>query len=368
MLKEIKSIPWQQPCFWGNEEEYVADSVRSTWISDGKYIKEFEREFAEKISAKNVLTVSNGTTALHLANLVLELGEGDEVIVPGFGFVAPINMVLAVGATPVYADIDKDTWCIDPKSVEQCITPKTKAVITVHTYGNVCDMNSIMEIAKLHNLYVIEDTAEALFSRYDGKMAGTIGDIGCFSFQATKTITMGEGGAVYIQDSNLVAKAQQLKSHGMKPGKRYWHEVIAYNFRLTNMQAAMGCAQLEAADKIIVSRKKVFDLYRRELEMFEGVKLQKFDPEVDPVVWAIAIQIDEKRFDCDRDGIINLLGETGIETRPGFYDCATLPLYGAKNIPVSQKISSSILSLPSSPDLTEEKIVYICNELKKLKV
>lgn len=366
-MKKNNFIPWARPVLFGKEEEYVADSIRSTWISDGKYIEQFEREFADKISVNNILTVSNGTTALHLANLVLGLGEDDEVIVPGFGFVAPVNMVLAVGATPVYADIDEDTWCIDPKSIEQCITPKTKAIIPVHTYGNVCDMDAIIKLAKIHNLYVIEDTAEALFSSYNGKEAGTIGDIGCFSFQATKTITMGEGGAVFIRDNAMVPKAKQLKSHGMKPGKRYWHEIVAYNFRLTNMQAAMGCAQLEAADKIIVSKKKVFDLYRRELENTEGIKLQKFDRKVNPVVWAIAIQIDEEIFHRDRDDIINLLSESGIETRPGFYDCATLPLYGAKNIPVSQKISSSVLSLPSSPDLTEKEIIYICSELKKLK-
>jgi len=367
-MKNNSFIPWASPVFFGKEEEYVADAVSSTWISDGKYIKQFEEEFSNKLSAKSILTVSNGTTALHLANLVLDLGEGDEVIVPGFGFVAPINMVLAVGATPVFADIDEETWCIDPKSIKQCITSKTKAIIPVHTYGNVCDMDSIMQIAKENNLYVIEDTAEALFSTYNGKMAGTIGTIGCFSFQATKTITMGEGGAVAIQDESLVPKAQQLKSHGMKPGKRYWHEVVAYNFRLTNMQAALGCAQLESADKIIENKKRVFDIYKRELKSEAGVSLQKFEKKVDPVVWAIAIQIDETKFQSDRDGIMALLENSGIETRPGFYDCATLSLYGAVDIPVSEKISKSVLSLPSSSNLTEEKIIYICNELKKLKV
>lgn len=368
MQKVSKSIPWASPIFFGNEEKYVADSVKSTWISDGKYIKQFEKELAKRIDSKKILTVSNGTTALHLANLILDLGSGDEVIVPGFGFIAPVNMVLAVGATPIYADIDEDTWCIDYKSIEQCITAKTKAIIAVHTYGNVCEMDVIMKIAKEHNLYVIEDTAEALFSKYNGKMAGTIGDIGCFSFQATKTITMGEGGAISIQDMKKVEKAQQLKSHGMKSDKRYWHEIVAYNFRLTNMQAAIGCAQLEESSKIIDLKKRVYDSYIRKLENIDGVFLQKINSNVEPVIWAIAIKIDENKFKYNRDGIMEKLKEKGIETRPGFYDCATLPLYNAQNIPISEKISKSVISLPSSSNLSEEDIKYICNELINLKV
>jgi perosamine synthetase len=364
----VEIIPWASPTFFGYEEKYVSDAVKSTWISDGKYIKQFESKFSKSISSEHILTTSNGTTALHLANLMLGLGKGDEVIVPGFGFVAPINMVLAVGATPIYADIDSDTWCIDPKSIEKLITTHTKAIIPVHTYGNVCDMDAIMKIAKQHNLYVIEDTAEALFSKYNGKMAGTIGDIGCFSFQATKTITMGEGGAISIQKIELVKKAQQLKSHGMKDGKRYWHEIVAYNFRLTNMQAAMGCAQLEFLSNIIEMKKKVYAIYKKELDNIDGIKLQKFNKEVDPVVWAIALQIDEKIFNKTRDEIMELLYIDGIETRPGFYDCAILPIYNASNIPNSQFVSKSVISLPSSTNISEDEIRYICKKLKKLRI
>lgn len=364
MERKSRFIPWAKPIFYGNEVSYVSDAIKSTWISDGKYISKFEDDFSKRLNLANVLTVSNGTTALHLAYLLLGIGAGDEVIVPGFGFIAPVNMAIAVGAKPVYADVDENSWCIDPNSIEQRITPKSKAIVPVHTYGNICDMDAIMDIAKRHDLYVIEDTAEALFSKYNGRFAGSFGDVGCFSFQATKAVAMGEGGAVTIQNPDLVKKANQLKSHGMKEGTRYWHEIVAYNFRLTNIQAALGCAQLEAADRIIKNKKRVFNLYKKELDNTSGFSLQKFDAKVDPVVWAIAVKIDFDVIKTDRYKVTEALKEKGIETRPGFYDCATLPLYGAKNIPVSTKVSNAIISLPSSPDLMDDEIIYICNEFK----
>lgn len=361
-----KTIPWYKPYLNSKEVEYVSDAVSSTWISDGKYINSFEEEFSKKINCKNLLTVSNGTTALQLAYLLLDIGTGDEVIVPGFGFIAPVNMAIAVGATPVYADIDKDTWCIDPFSIEKNITSKTKAIVAVHTYGNMCNMDEIMKIAKEHNLYVIEDTAEAIFSIYKNSYAGTIGDIGTFSFQSTKTITMGEGGAVFIQNDKLLQKAKQLRSHGMDLKKKYWHEIVAFNFRLTNMQAAIGCAQLESSDEIIKKKNKIYEIYKRELSKIEGITLQYIQSNIKPLIWAIAIKIDEQYFAKSRDEIMDILKEDGIETRPGFYDCATLPLYGAKNIPIAKNIASQIISLPSFTDLTENDIIYICKQLYNL--
>src|SRR3989338_7748949 len=234
------NIPFAKPVFLGKEKEYLADAIASGWISDGPYVERFEKDFLRYFEGSSGLTTSSGTTALHLALLALGIGPGDEVIVPGYTFVAPVNMVLAVGAKPVYAEADPITWCIDPRSVEKQITSKTKAIIAVHVYGNVCDLPSLRAIADKYKLFLIEDVAQAAFSKYEQKYAGSFGDVGCFSFQATKTVAMGEGGFVVTPYKNVYEKMCLIRDHGMNKEKRYWHEVIGYNFRLTNLQAALG--------------------------------------------------------------------------------------------------------------------------------
>ncbi|MFA5839220.1 MAG: DegT/DnrJ/EryC1/StrS family aminotransferase [Candidatus Margulisiibacteriota bacterium] len=361
------NIPWAKPLFFEQEQKYLADALASTWISGGQYIEKFEKEFTQYNRAHFGITTSNGTTALQLAIWALNLQPGDEVIVPGFTFVAPINMVIESGATPIYADIDPATWCIDPVAIESCITGKTKAVVPVHIYGNVCEMDTINSIAKKHNRAVIEDTAEAAFSKYGNKYAGTLGDIGCFSFQATKTITMGEGGCVLTENEQLYKAMRLIRDHGMRIGKRYWHDVIGYNFRLTNMQAAVGCGQLENVSAIIAEKKRVFLLYTKFLSDIAGVTMQHFSKPVDPVVWAIAVKVDPLAFKFNRDAIINQMQEKGIETRPGFYPFSVMPLYHAPALPVSEEVGANVLSLPSFPSLSEEEIAFICENLKKLR-
>jgi perosamine synthetase len=363
-MAEKQKIPWAKPTLFGNEKEYVLDALNSTWISDGPYVSKFESAFSEIIKIKHTISVSNGTVALNLALLGLGIGPGDEVIVPDFTFVAPGNTVLQVGATPIYVDVDKDTWLISPKAIEKAITPKTKAIIVVHLYGNVCDMNKIMEIAKKNNLFVIEDTAEAAFSKYKEKSAGTFGDIGCFSFQATKTITMGEGGAVVTNGDELNSKMRKIRSHGMT-SKRYWHDTIGYNYRITNIQAALGYAQIEKIDFILENKRRVYDSYLKNLKS-PGIIFQKIDESINPIIWAIAIRLDPKKFKGDRDFIMQELSKFGIETRPGFYPFSVMPFYKAQKCPVSESISKEIISLPSYTLLKEEEIEYICNCLKSL--
>ena len=256
-MSEMEIIPWAKPKLWGNEQKYISDALESTWISGGPYVERFERIFAQYSSTPFALATSNGTTALHLAYLALGLGPGDEIIVPGFAFMAAANMALNIGAQPVFADVDADTWCVTAESIEKCITAKTKVIVPIHTYGNVCDMDSILEMGKIFGLPVIEDTAEAFSSRYKGKLAGTMGDLGTYSFQATKTITTGEGGMVTTQNQELNNNMILHRSHGMLRKTFYWHEVPGQNFRLTNLQAAMGVAQFENLDKIIAERKRV---------------------------------------------------------------------------------------------------------------
>jgi perosamine synthetase len=358
-------ISWFKPAFWGKEEDYVLDAVRSTWISDGTYIERFEREFSDRLSAKHTVSVNNGTSALHLALLALNIGVNDEVIVPGYTFAAPVNMVKMVGATPVYIDVDEDTWCIDASKIEAAITKKTKAIIPVHTYGNVCDMTQIMDIAKRHHLAVIEDTAEAAFSMWDGQAAGTFGDIGCFSFQATKTLTMGEGGALTIADEDLAQRARLIRSHGMQGKKRYWHYEIGHNFRLTNYQAALGCAQLEFLDTIIQNKKRVINAYTQALADVAGVRFQVFDALVSPVVWAVAIQLEGDVFGCTTK-VRDTLLERHIETRSGFFTFHDMPQYNGPYLPVSQKLSDTVISLPSYALITDDEIDTVCNNLINL--
>lgn len=359
-------IPWAKPNLGAKENQYLKNALGSTWISGGPYVERLEREFLRRHRARYGMAVSNGTTALQVALLALDIGPGDEVIVPGFTFVAPGNMVLAVGARPVFVDVDPETWCVDPSAVEQAITPRTKAIIAVHLYGNVCDMDALGAIARRRGLLLIEDAAEAAFSRFKGRLAGTMSDIGCFSFQATKTITTGEGGFVLARRKEHGDKMRLIANHGMRPGKRYWHDVVGHNFRLTNMQAAVGCAQLERLDGFIANRARMSRLYAKHLGGIGGVTVQTIRPEVDPVIWAIAVRLDSVSFEGGRDQVIKSLAARGIETRPGFYPFCDMPLYKSKKLPVSRSVGGSVISLPSFPDLTEREIALVCARLAAL--
>jgi len=360
-------LPWTKPILYGQEKVYLVDALDSTWISGGQYVNKFEEEFTRYNGSHYGITTSNGTTALQLALLGMDIGPDDEVIVPGFTFVAPVNMVIGAGATPVYVDIDPFTWCINPDLIEKSITDKTKAIIVVHVYGNICEMDIIKKLAQKHGLSIIEDAAEATFSKYKGKYAGTFGDIGCFSFQATKTIAMGEGGLVMTDNEKLYNKMKIIRDHGMRQGKRYWHDMIGYNFRLTNLQAAVGCGQLENLKTVLSDRKRVYEKYIKCLADEPGITLQCFKPEVDPIVWAIAVKVDLNIFSGDRDFLMKALNDVGIETRPGFYPLSDMPLYNAPLLPVSYNVGRNVISLPSFTSLTGEEIVFICDQLKKLR-
>jgi perosamine synthetase len=361
-----KLIPWGKPCFGGKEREYVLRALDSTWISGGEFIDKLETDFAKLIGKKFAVSTSNGTTALHLALMAAGVGTGDEVIVPGFTFVAPGNMVIETGAKPVFADIDKDTWCIDTKSIEKCLTNRTKAIIAVHVYGNVCDMDRIKEIAAKHNLVVIEDTAEAAFSKHKGRFAGSIGDLGCFSFQATKTVTTGEGGIVLTDNPDFNKEMRILRDHGMRQEKRYWHDRVGYNYRLTNLQAALGCAQLEMLESIINDKERIYREYRKRLSNIRGIKMQYVPEYVSPVMWTVALQMNPEHFLGDRDNIMKRMLDANIETRPGFYPFSVMPIYDCPGLPVAEEVSRNIISLPSFTSIKNSQIEYICRKLLDL--
>lgn len=345
----------------GKEVEYVADAVASTWISGGKYLNKLEDELSD-ILGKRVLTTSNGTTAIQLAYLVAGLKAGDEIIVPGFTFMAVANLALHVGIKPIFADVDFHTWCVTAKNIEKKLTNKTKAIVPVHTYGNVCDMDEIVKLASRNNIIVIEDGAEALFSKYKNNYCGTFGEIGTFSMHATKTITTGEGGFVVCDDS-LTEVMSLYRSHGLLERGSYDHLVAGHNFRLTNIQAALGCAQLENITTILAEKNRILSVYRSRLENIDGIYLQEYRPEVDPVVWVVAVRLDDLAFPQSRDGVLKQLKAAGVEARPGFVASSKLKYFAPHKLPVSEELSRTVLSLPTYPDLKNEEIHQICDVL-----
>lgn len=366
-VKGTKLIPWAGPHFWGNEQRYVVDALQSSWISGGIYVDRLEAEFSKYCNTRYAVTASNGTTALHMAYLALKIGRGDEVVVPGFGFMAAANVAIHMGAKPVFTEVDGDTWCMTSASIESHLTPKTKAIIPIHTYGNVCDMDPILELAGHHGIAVIEDAAEAIGSTYRGRMAGTLARIGVYSFHATKTITTGEGGAAVTNDTELYDRMKLFRNHGMS-SRRYWHDVAGHNFRLTNMQAALGCAQLEYIDVIRIERNRVYAFYRELLDGIEGLQFQHYPSYVEPLVWAVAVKLDANVFPQGRDKVIEQLGKMQIETRPGFYSASSMKhLYETEQLPICEDLSRQVISLPSSPVLTNDEIDRVCSSLKSLR-
>jgi perosamine synthetase len=281
---------------------------------------------------------------------------------------AAANVALLCGAKPVFVDVDPFTWCINPAAIERAITSKTKAIVAIHTYGNVASMDAILEIGRTRSVVVIEDAAESLGSRWKGQMSGTLGTMGTYSFHATKTLTTGEGGMVVTHDPDLDRRLQLYRSHGMLRERRYyWHEVAGHNFRLTNMQAAMGCAQLETIDRIVERRIAVHKRYGKELEGQNGVMLQRFESAVSPVLWALALKIDPAAFPQTRDEIIAEMRLAEIECRPGFYASSQQPIYPPHRLAVTEDISRQVISLPTFPDLTDEQIAFISQTLLKLR-
>jgi perosamine synthetase len=360
-------IPWAEPAIWGNEESYVVDALRSTWISGGPYVERLERELATFLGVRHALAVANGTAALHLAYLAIGLSPGDEVIVPGFGFMAAANVALLMNAKPAFVDVDPETWCMRAENARSAITAKTRAIVAVHSYGNMCAMDNLVRLSADHGLALIEDAAEALGSRALGRQAGSIGRIGTYSFHATKTLTTGEGGMVVTDDDTLAERMRLYRSHGLRRARHYWHEVPGHNFRLTNMQAALGCAQFEHFRDITAARRRVYATYTRLLAGLEGVRLQSMTSGTDPIVWAVAIALDPASYPQGRDRVIETLYRAGIETRPGFQPPSEMSYFSHGPLPTSDCLGKWVLSLPSSPTLTEEGLGRICKTLADLR-
>ena len=366
MTMESKTpfYPVSMPCLAGRELEYVTDAVKSGWISSlGAYVTRFEADFAAFCGVKHAICVANGTVALHLALHAMGIGEGDEVIMPDLSFVATANAALMVGATPVFCDVDADSLCIDPDQIEALITPRTRAIMPVHLYGHPADMPRILDIAARHNLRVIEDAAEAHGSAIGETRVGAFGDCGTFSFYANKNMTTGEGGMVTTNDDALAAELRNLRDHAMSPTKRYWHERMGFNFRMTNLQAALGCAQLELIEDFLAQRRALFAGYARRLDGVAGIRLNRQAAGTTCSYWMICLEIDGVDADT-RDAIGVALREHGVDTRPYFYPMSDMPYLEAAETPVAHRVAAQGFNLPTYLGLTDADLDHICDAIK----
>ena len=361
-------IPVSEPCLTGNELAYVSDCVQSGWVSSlGKYIGEFERQFAEFCGTRHGIAVSNGTTALHLALAALGIGPGDEVIIPTFTFIATANAVHYTGATPVFADSEALTWNIDPQDIARRITPRTRAIIPVHIYGHPAEMQPILDLAQEHGLLVIEDAAEAHGALYRGKRVGSLGKINAFSFYGNKIITTGEGGVLTTDDDLLNEKVRFLRDHAMSPEKRYWHTEIGFNYRMTNLQAALGVAQMERIEEFIARKRWIAGLYRQGLQDISTLEFSPEAPWATSVYWMASILLKDN-FPLTREELMQRLKERGIDSRPFFYPIHTMPPYqdDTLKMPVAEDISRRGINLPSAVTLTEADIQRIVSAIRQL--
>lgn len=361
-------IPLCVPEIRGNEWEYIKDCLDTNWVSSvGSYVDLFESKFAEYVGSSSAVVTVNGTAALHLALVSLGIGKGDEVIVPSMTFISPVNAVAYTGAEPVFVDVCRDTYVMDASKVEELITPKTKAIIPVHIYGHPVDMDILMDIANKHGIYVIEDATESLGSLYKGRHTGTIGHIGCFSFNGNKLITTGAGGMATSNDTKISKRLKYLSNQtksSMDNGGMY-HEEIGYNYRMPNIVAAMGVAQLEKVNEYVDIKRKNAEVYSSLLRNTNGITLPTEKSWAKNVHWLFSVLIEEQYGLC-RDEIITLLKNRGVESRPFFVPVHQMRSYKdckAGDMKHTMEVSSRGINLPSSVSLTQNQIEFICEIL-----
>jgi len=368
---EKNEIPVCEPTLRGRELEYLTNCIKTNWISSkGNYVVEFEKEFSRFCNANYGIATSSGTTALHLALVALGIGKNDEVIVPTLTMIATTNPVIFAGATPVFVDSEPNTWNIDVSAIEEKITDRTKAILPVHIYGHPVDMDPLLKIAKKHNLFVIEDAAEAHGAEYKGKIVGCLGDIGCFSFYTNKIITTGEGGMAITNSNETADRLNLLRDLAHSKEKRYLHYEIGFNYRMTNLQAAIGLAQMEKIDEYVSARRNHAKLYNSILRDVEGITLPPETGWAKNIYWLYSILIEDA-FGIGRDELIAKLAEEGIETRPFFIPMHKQPVFQKMGLisgdfPIADELCAKGICLPSSSSLEEKQIKYVCNAIKEI--
>lgn len=361
-------IPFAKPSITEREIAYATDAATNGWGRKCyEYINRFEQEFASYLGAKYAIATSSCTGALHIAMRALGIGDGDEVILPEITWIASAAPVTYERAKPVFVDIDPNTWCIDVTKVEAAITPRTKAIIAVHLYGNLCDMAKLREIADRHKLYLIEDAAEALGSEWQGRKAGSIADVGVFSFHGTKTITTGEGGMFVCQRDDIYEKAFLQSNHGRKPSKHtiFWMDEIGVKYKMSNIQAAIGLAQIERIEELVARKREIFAFYKEALVDL-NVDLNPENPGDVNSYWLPAVVARGGLSEDRRDAMLEAANAAGIGLRPFFYSLPRFPMFShLKESPVAARVCRAGLNLPSFHEMTEADLGVVVEEVRK---
>ncbi|NBW81911.1 DegT/DnrJ/EryC1/StrS aminotransferase family protein [bacterium] len=357
--------PVYRPNLAGNESRYVNECLQSSWISSrGEFVTRFEREFAAWVGAAAATSCSNGTVSLHLALLALGIGAGDEVIVPAFTYVASVNAIRYVGAIPVFVESALDDWQMDLSAVERALTPKTKAIMAVHLYGQACDLKKLSMLCKQKGIFLVEDCAEAIGTRVGMAHVGTFGDIGSFSFFGNKTITTGEGGMLISNNPALIARCAHLKSQAVSPERSYWHDAIGYNYRMTNICAAIGTAQLERVEPVLARKRTIAMRYRDALKAVPKVVFHDETPGTTHSYWMVSIRVENEKM---RDELRAHLQNNDIETRPGFPPSHLFPMHRefarGQSFPQAELLGATSINLPSYPDLSNDDVDFICSAI-----
>jgi perosamine synthetase len=371
----MRKIPVAGPWITEKEIQYVGDAVSNAWYGDANmYHARFEKAFADYLGVQYAIALPTCTSALHLSLLALGVKEGDEVIVPDATWIATSAPISYVGATPVFADIDPHTWCLSAESFEACITPRTKAVIPVDLYGGMPDMDAIHRIARVHKIAIIEDAAEALGAEYKGKRAGSFGDTGVFSFHGSKTVTTGEGGMLVTNRLDLYKRIQVLRDHGRQPGDRmFWNTEVAYKYKMSSMQAALGLAQLERIDELIERKRQQFEWYKEGLADVHDITLNAEPADTRNAFWMVTVVLDPK-LGLNKTQLMERLGQYGMDTRPFFHPLSSIPAYedseqaylARERNTVVYRISPYAINLPSALSLGKDEILYVCDTLKEI--
>lgn len=365
------NVPVNEPIITAEARQYVLDALDTGWVSSaGKYIREFEETFAHFLGVRHAVTTTSGTAALHLALASLDIGPGDEVIVPDFTMIASAYAVLYTGARPVFIDCDPEIFTLDPSLLADKITPRTKAIMPVHLYGHAADMDPILSLAGERNIAVIEDAAEAHGATYKGRLCGTMGTVNAFSFYGNKIITTGEGGMVVTDDDEVAARVRSLKDLSHSPAKRFVHEHVGFNYRMTNLQAALGLGQMAHIGDFLRTKKWMAERYAQELAGIPGLRLPVTRPWAGNVYWMYAVLVEDA-FGMTRDALRAALKERGIDTRDFFTSCADQPAIRSLGetqgpFPVTEDIAKRGLYLPSGLALTEEQITAVCAAVRSI--
>ena len=375
----MRLIPVAGPSITDKEVEYVTDAARNAWYEGAyDYIKRFEGAFADYLGLPYAISLPSGTGGIHLGLAAMGVGPGDEVIVPDITWIASASPIIWLGATPVFADVDPVSWCITPESFEECLTPRTKAVVVVDLYGNMPQMDAIREIASAHGVAILEDAAEAIGASYDGKLAGTVGAIGVFSFHGSKTMTTGEGGMLVTADDHLYRRCILLRDHGRDPSetqksKKYWNLEIGYKYLMSPVLAALGLAQIERIDELVANKLRIFEWYRSRLGADDRVALNEETPGTKSSYWLVNAILDPS-LGLDKHVVMERLEEEGVDTRPYFDPLSALPAF--RDLPgaqvarernsVAYRLAPLGVGLPSAHILTEDDVDYVCNALRRV--